>query len=355
MAQDTADPLAAGLAAREAGDHAAASAHFARALAADPDNANLLRLLGTSYAFQGRHAEAVTMLERARALAPDDLDIRAALARAYLWSGREGQAADELNAIEARDPDNADLALIRAQLRRPAPDGTPRGGGGGVYANQTVAWIDLASGKRTWYETTLGAYVRASDRLSLGGEVERADRVFATDVTGRVRADMALGDATRGYVSISATPNADFREQWGVRAGVEQDVGAAITLLADFRYAQYASGDVIVAEPGVRLFFGRNRASLTGKMINLRDIEGDHRIGWSGRLDVPLPEGILAFAGAATYPDTEAGITRRVRAVYAGAAIPVADRITLRLTGDYEERESSYERAAVSIGLALRF
>jgi hypothetical protein len=56
----------------------------------------------------------------------------------------------------------------------------------------------------------------------------------------------------------------------------------------------------------------------------------------------------------ASYPDTEAGITRRVRSVFLGAAVPVSEVVTIRATGEYERRVDSYTRKGVSLGLQLR-
>ncbi|HVJ03179.1 MAG TPA: tetratricopeptide repeat protein, partial [Sphingomonas sp.] len=69
------------------GDHPAAIARLEGARAALPDDPEILRLLGSAYAYAKRYPEAIATLRQARTLAPDDLDIRAALARAYLWSG----------------------------------------------------------------------------------------------------------------------------------------------------------------------------------------------------------------------------------------------------------------------------
>ena len=60
------------------------------------------------------------------------------------------------------------------------------------------------------------------------------------------------------------------------------------------------------------------------------------------------------FAGRATYPETEAGLTRRVRAVYAGAAMAVSDGLALRVTGEYERRAASYIRRGLTVGMIWR-
>lgn len=338
-------------------DFPAAIAALERARAALPDDPEILRLLGSAYAFDKRYDAAIPTLERARGLAPEDLDIRAALARAYLWSGRKADALREVAAIEQRDPGNGDAAAIRKQASEPAvaPD-APRARTAGITLAQAVAGVSLASGtKRTWWTTTVGAYAEMARGATLSAEVEREDREVAVDTHLLARIDYRFSAGLRGYLAAGATPEASFREKWSVRGGIEADVLPNLTLGADVRHASYGIANVTAAEPLVRLRVPALRGSATVRMINLWDETGTHRSGWSGRLDTELRDGSLLFAGAATYPDTEAGITRRVRSAYLGAAVPVAERVTLRATGEYERRTASYTRRSLTLGVQLRF
>jgi YaiO family outer membrane protein len=336
-------------------DSAAAIATLERARDAHPEDAEILRLLGSSYAFARRYDAAIATLERARTLAPADLDIRAALARAYLWSGRRGDAARELEAIEARDPANAEIGAIRAQLAAPAAQEERRARGAGIAIAQSIAGVELDSGtERTWWTTTLGVFGDIAEGATLSAEIEREDREVAIDTRMLARLDYRFSPQWRGYVAAGGTPNADFRERWSVRGGVEGEVIGNLSLGADLRHADYGNANITALEPTARLRVPALGGSATVRMINLWDETGTHRSGWSGRLDTELDDGSLLFAGAATYPDTEAGITRRVRSVFLGAALPVAERVMLRATGEYERRVDSYTRKSLTLGLQLR-
>jgi YaiO family outer membrane protein len=336
------------------GDNAAAIARLEGARGALPNDPEILRLLGSTYGYAQRYGEAIATLRQARAMAPEDLDIRAALARVYLWSGDRDAARSELAVIEARDPANAELAAIRGQLARAEGD-QPVRPRRGVFANQGVARVSLDNGPdRTWWTTTFGAFGEVARGTTLSFEGEREDRGTAVDTHLLARIDQQFSRALRGHVAAAITPKADFREQWSLRGGLEADVGGRVTLLADARHADYGAIQATSVEPGVRVGVPALRSSATLRMINLWDERGDHRSGWSARIDTETRGGTALFGGVASYPDTEAGITRRVRSAFLGASVPVSDGVTIRATGEYERRIDSYTRKGVSLGLQLR-
>ncbi|MCW6533708.1 YaiO family outer membrane beta-barrel protein [Sphingomonas lycopersici] len=356
---DRATLIAQANAARAAQDFKRAIAILEPARTANPNDVEILRLLGTSYAFDRRYDDAIATLIRARDLAPDDLDVRAALARAYLWSGRRGEAQVELAAIKARDPGNADAALLHRQLESPAPgkeagDAPVRRRGAAMWSE--VSGVTLASGaSRTWWTIGGSAYTQIGARTSISGEVEREARQSRVDTHLQARIDQQFSPHLRGYLAVGGTPDADFREKWSVRGGVEVDVVKGVTLLADARHADYGSVAITAFEPGARVTVASIRTAVTVHMINLWDERDTHRTGWSGRIDSEVGRGILLFAGAATYPDTEAGITRRMRSVFGGVAVPVSRATTLRLTVDHDDRVNSYRRTGGTLGLQIRF
>lgn len=347
------------LAAREAQDFQHAIALLEKARADHPGDPEVLRLLGTSYAFAGRHADAVATLSQARDLAPDDLDVRAALARALFWAGRRPEAETELAAIEARDPGNAEAAELRRQMTHAPgpsapPTSSPRRSGVALWSTFSDVSFE-ARGSRTWWTAGASAHAAVTPRTTLSAEVERDARGRVVDTHFLARIDQGFSSAIRGHLGFTGTPNADFREDWSIRGGLEGDIGAGITLLVDARRSDYGDIETTAVEPGARLAIRPISGSLTLRMINLWDEADTHRSGWSARLDGGLKDGTLLFGGGATYPDTEAGITRRVHAAFAGAQFPVGERWAVRVTGDYEERARSYTRKGVTLGLQMRF
>ena len=321
-----------------------------------PDDAEILRLLGSAYAFDQRFPASILTLRRAQALAPQDLDVRAALARAYLWSGDLTAAAREVEALEQRAPGNADAAAIRQQLRADVPSGAVDRRRFGIAAAQGFSHVSFANRPgRTWSDTTVAIFGQLAPATALALAAEREDRRTAVDTRLELRLDQGLGPHVRTFVAFATTPHADFREKWGVTGGVEADVTSFATLLADLRHAEYRDASVTAFLPGLRLRARRLGLDATLRMINLWDEQGTHRSGVSGRIEQALAGGATLYAGAATYPDTEAGITRQVHSVFAGGTVPLSEKVTLRAGLDYDRRRATYRRKGASLGVQFRF
>lgn len=350
-AADRAAMIASARAAIERQDDRAAIATLETARAAHPDDPEILRLLGSAYAYDHRYPEAIATLRRAEQLAPADLDIKAALARAYLWSGDRDASRAEVAAIVARDPGNADAKQITAQSNAPAARRS------GISLGEALSHVAIDGGEdRTWSTTTLAAFAPLGPTTVATLTAEREDRQTMIDTRIEARVDHRFGGGFLGHLAFAGTPNADFRERFSVAAGVEAPVVQGLTLLADVRRAWYGKGVAVVAfEPGARIDWRSAGFSVTARMINLWDEAGTYRTGVSSRIDKEFAGGATLYAGAATYPDTETGITRRVDAAFAGGSLHLSDRLTMRLGVDYERRKASYRRTGASLGLQLRF
>ncbi|HKT77702.1 MAG TPA: YaiO family outer membrane beta-barrel protein [Sphingobium sp.] len=321
-----------------------------------PDDAEILRLLGSAYAFDRRYPEAITTLQRASARAPADMDIRLALARAYLWSGNRQAAADEIAAIEQRSPNDADAAAIRRQLQAPAKEEVEKPAAFGVALAQSLSHVSFPGRSgRTWSTTSFAAFGGLAPGTTLSLEADREDRQTAIDTRVEARLDQRVSSRVRAFVAFAATPHADFRERWGVSGGVEADIAPFATLIADLRHAEYRDASVTVFQPGLRLSARRMGLDATVRMINLWDEVGTHRTGISGRIDQSLAGGATLYAGAATYPDTEAGVTRQMHSLFAGGTVPISSHVLLRAGLDYDRRSTSYRRKGASLGLQVRF
>lgn len=354
-AQAPENPYETAVAARESGDYDTAIRLFEDLRAERPGDADLLRLLGTSYAFDRRYSEAIEVLSKARDLAPDDLDIRLALARALFWSGRSSAALAELDAVEARNPADSEAAQLRSQIlaaRAEGREGSARRGS--VSFTQSLATVDLPAADRFWYASTIGGFVRVSRDVSLDASVAREDREVATDTVLQAGVDARLADNLRARFAVVATPNSDFREQWGLRAGFDFDLSRKVSFVVDARHSEFRNVNASSLSPGLRVAFDNRRTTVELRMLNLWDEANNHRVGVSGRVDHYAGE-TLIYGGAATYPDTEAGITRQLRSVFAGTVFPLNDRLSLRVAGEYENRRQSYERTALVIGLSFGF
>ena len=360
LAQQAAPDLEQAMAARAAGDHARAIQLLEGARLRSPNDATVLRLLGTSYAFNRQYPQAIAVLEQAHAAYPADQDIALALARAYLWSGRHDDAQAIAVQIARADPATAELPALRQSIDRALTGATTEPASAETRRRTIVAlsqgyWDVSAHGaSRDWYDTGIAVAAPVGRNTMIGMAVNREDRAGIVDTRMELRVDQRFSQTAAGYLAVAMTPNADFRERWSLRAGGEARVQDLLTLTLDGRYADYRITEVVVAEPGVRLHTPDDRAALAVKMINLWD-DGTHRSGWSARGEYQLAPAFRINGGGATYPDTEAGITRRVHSWFVGGAYDLNDTLSLRATYEHTRRVSSYTSDGVVVTLMGRF
>ena len=136
----------------------------------------------------------------------------------------------------------------------------------------------------------------------------------------------------------------------GGQAALAPNVNGSV----DLRVADYATGTIVVVEPGVRVAL-TPRWSLDARAINLFGGTEDHRIGVSGRLAYEAQSGSTAFVSLATYPDAETDGVRQLRSAAIGLAWPVARTVTISAIGVHEDREDSYRRNSLTVVFARRF
>ena len=317
-----------------------------------PDDPTTLRLLGSSYAAAARYEEALATLQRARTLAPADQDIALALGRTFLWAGRVEEAEAVARDITVAEPGNAELAAFRKSIERSMRDPFTRRPG--LAVGYGISAVSAGAADRTWRTYLLALDAPVGNRTTVSGQGEVEDRNGISDTRLGIRMDRRVGKRDNLYAAFFFTPDARFREDASVRIGGQGGVSRNLVLSLDLRHAEYADTNVTVATPGVRLQSTSGAYGIEAKSIHLWSERDVRRSGWSMRADAEPASGWRFSAGGATYPDTEAGVTRRVRGAFIGAAIPVSSRLTARIVADYERRVDSYSRRGATIGLGLR-
>ena len=108
--------VAAGEAARKAGDLPGAQYEFEQALLLSPQQPEVLHALGLVEAYQKKYGSGLQHLAAALALAPGDVDIQLDQARVTAWNGDVPGAATAVDAILQSHPDNAEAWDLRARL-----------------------------------------------------------------------------------------------------------------------------------------------------------------------------------------------------------------------------------------------
>lgn len=333
-----------------AGDVVRAEQLLAELLTKSPQDPDLLRRLAAVQATKHDLGMAQATIDRANDLAPEDPDIQLARANILFWRGRIAEARLQVGQIAQRHPDYPGLDTLQTSLREVVE--ARRFRLRSVGAGASVSDASFASGaSQKWYVERGSVSAQWGEGRSASLDIEREERL-ATDTHIAGRVDIAEG-SNRFFLAGTVTPNPDFRETWSLGGGAEVPMGKHSTLLIDGRFAEYTGDDVAAFGFGLRQSLS-SRLQLSARSIHLFGGGDDYRFGGALRADYSHPQLADFFAIVASYPDVENDGAQQLRAVAVGARRPLSNRLTLGLTGEYESRENSYDRTAVSLDLRWR-
>jgi YaiO family outer membrane protein len=322
-AQPTApqDPYRAAVAARQEGNPQRAADLLAPVVASDPANADAQVQLGYALLALDRLDESERAFRAALAVAPDYAD--------------------------------ASLGLERIVQRRSERGGLTRWS---LDVDGNYSAVDGA--QADWREATIQLRYRASAATAISARLEAARRFGTTDVYGEVGIQQALSGRARAYLTVGATPDADFRPRYQIGAGGSFRIrqgGDASVLTLDARQADFAAGDVQAISPGIEQYLAGGRIWLTARWIHLFDEDGDHQAGHLFRADGEATDRLRLFVGLSDAPDTSEGIVVDTRSYFGGASYDLDRRTTLRLSVAHEDRDTGADRTQLGVGLGLRF
>lgn len=348
QAQTTSDETyRAAVQARLAGDPGTAARLLENVVAADPRNADAQVQLGLAQLARGRLGAAETAFRAALAIAPAYADARIGLARV---AQRRGNRAAALRELQSVDAGNEEAAALRDQLAsQPAPSRW--------QLDLEGSYSRLSGPQPDWKEAAAQLRYRPNESAAYGAKVEYARRFGIDDVYGEVLAEGTIAPGIRGYATVGATIDPDFRPEWqiGIGGSARLRGGAyASVLTLDARQARFAAGDVQSVTPGIEQYIG-GRFWLTGRWINLFDERGTHRSGFLVRGDVIPADPLRLFVGYSNAPDTDEGIVVDVRSVFGGISYDIDPRTTLRLSLAHEDRATGADRTQFGLGAGLRF
>lgn len=333
-----------------AGDFARAEQLLTALLSQSPQDPDLLRRLAAVQVARGDLTLAQATIDTAQSLAPQDPDIQLARANILLWRGDIAGAELQTAQIAQHYPAYPGLDAVRENLRRAAD--ARRFRFSALGAGVSVSDASFASGTaQTWYVQRGSVAAEWGQGRSASLSVDREERL-ATDTQIAARVDIAQG-RHRFFVAGTVTPNPDFRETWSLGGGAELALGKDSTVLVDARFAEYVVDDVAAVGIGLRQRLSP-RLQVSARSIHLFGGGDEYRFGVALRADYSHPRLADVFAVVASYPDVENDGARQLRAVAVGVRRPLSDRMSIGLTGEYESRENSYNRTAVSLDLRWR-
>lgn len=336
---------AQGLALRRAGRNAEAAAVFGEVVRVRPDDLDARLNLGLSLMALGRLDDAQRELQVVVDRAPDYPDAQIALARIAQRRGDRVEAERRLALAEAARPGDGEITAVRTQLAVP-PD--PRG-----RIDLVVAESDLNGGLSPWREATLGLGRPLDDRTTVSATAEWTERFGQSDLY------LEAGVGRRwdwGAVSVSlgGTPDADYRPELALRAGLERPIGAGWAVTLDGSLARYSIGTVSSVQPGLQWSDGSGRLLLGGRWIGTRDETGDRQSGYALRGTLLVHPRLTVRAGFADAPETDQGITFAVVSRSLGLEFAVTSTLTLRVNTLGEDR-GGFDRREIGLGLGWRY
>lgn len=346
-------------AAQARGEPAAALASLEHAAALEPDNAEVLRLLGVAQGQAGRTDEALRTLARAQAIAPTDSDIKLATAQVHYYRGDSDRALQMAQEVAAAAPGNADARDLLDRARRAVRERGP-----GTRLDVYGGYSDFNQrARKPWLEMGAALSHRVDERWQALARADVADRFGKTDVFLEGGFERRIGGSSALSLSAGGTPNADFLPEWSLRGsyrtqawqGSDRNGAGAGILLLDARYAEYRSGSVETLSPGLEQYLAGGRLWATGRLIFTWDENGNRQTGWLVRGDGYATDRLRLFAGYADAPETSENVTLTTRTIFGGVIYDLDDNRTLRFDYARDDRERSYVRHAFTVGVGLRF
>lgn len=326
----------------------------ARVRAAPSDVDSRLKLgLALSQARQWSAAERE--FRQVIAQAPDYWDAHIAYARIAYWRGDLAEAQRRLAPVQAASTPPA--TAVEAQALSSDIAAARREGAHGWRLDVTGSYSDLNRGLGPWKEATasLSHPVSADGKGYVAGTVqatERFDRrdVFLEGLYGRTV--MGTGEA---YVAVGGTPNADFRPQVQVRAGITAPLnGRGLSGGLHATLAKFPTEETAGLRGMLRQSFLEDRLAISGSIIQVWTDNGRSLTGYAVQGEAAVTERLRLLLGWSDAPESSDGIAIDVKAVTAGLRYDIDERRAIGLTYAHEDR-GAYKRNEVALSTTLRF
>lgn len=323
-------------------------------LAADPNNTEALNLAGRIAWYQQQNNRARDYFERSLVIRDNDLDTLVSLYDVELASGNEDDADRYLAMAAAVDADHIDV-LSR---QNPAEFSTsPRHEITATYANSDFN----LPGFPQWYERSveyrhLGVagnqqYVRAEHNHRFGAHDTFVEAGLLFNQTGALPLSVAIG----------GTVDADFMPEHLFRLGSQKLIHEAtdklgtIVLTGQYQHTRYGNGDVDRLLVGLEYYLLNANAWLTPSVGFVRDQDGLETFAWALGAHWQVTGATRVGISYSDAPETENQITTDTNNYQAYIRHALQGNLALLVYFSRHERQNSYTRENLNLGLQYRF
>lgn len=364
-----------------------AHATLSRALALAPDYVDLRLALARVSSWREDHVQAAAMVDEILATRPDHVDALILRARlAYYVQDHELSETHYRRVLE-REPENVEALLglgdveaareefdaadalyrraaaidpgspeARERLSRERPRIFPWR----LDVSGSYSWFERQPRKR-WRESFNRVGYRFSSKTSVHASAEISQRFGVVDTFLGAGIHHRPLDWLTGYIEGGGTPSADFRERLTFSGGGTArlwrgaEALAATLITLDAKWARYGGGEVVTVKPGLQQYFLAGRVWLSGQWINIVDETDTHLQGWFGRVDALVHDRVRLYGGAANAPETVRNMSVQTFSVFGGVVVELNERLGLHLDYARDDRENSFVRNTIVLGLTVRY
>ena len=209
---------------------------------------------------------------------------------------------------------------------------------------------ELTGSMSDWIEITM-ALSQIEEQQNFTLLFEQSRRFGQSDLYGEMRygARVERADA---YIAIGGAPDADFRPELAIKAGLAWPVAAPRRWLFDSEISLYTEGVVKVVRAGVEQDFSWRETTVQVRAIAVED-DGVYA-GFTTSAEMRLAPGCRWRVGYTDAPEVWRGTVLRVKSFNTAALIELGDRFSIRIDAATEDR-GAYNRHTISLGGAWRF
>lgn len=366
----------------------------------DPENDDIRAALAKLLSWQGAHAKAISLYREIVQRHPADLDVRTALARVLSWDKQYDSAIQQYESVLREDGTNREALqgladtlfwsgahqealqqyarlyqltgdeAVAARMRNitaglEASPQAPLGLRDTTIRLPFRDYLKVGYGQYSYSRgiqderTVLFEAAKSLGAQTLIARIEPVNRFGFHDTVLSAEGYSPLWRRAWGYLAAQGTVNPDFSPKYSVAGEVSQGLGLVHPVLTMFeasfgyRYLSYKTDDIHLLSPGITVFLPFN-LWLTEKLYYVPvtgAITLSSRLTWrpTNRLQI-FASGSFGTSGERILATQD--VTRvSSRTIQGGIVLPVADRVSLEVTGYDEDRGALYTRRGGSFSI----